>query len=76
MNFIPLSFCFVFLSSATVSSLAGGPTTYQTPSVAQTHPPQNIIPQQQVVPQYVPQADYGANMATMYQPQMTQQQLL
>lgn len=65
-----------FNNSSIVSSLASGTSTYQTPSVGQTHPPQNIIPQQQVVPQYIPQADYGANMATMYQPQMTQQQLL
>lgn len=65
-----------FSNSATVSSLAGGTTTYQTPSVGQTQQPQNIVPQQQVVPQYIQQADYGASMATMYQPQMTQQQLL
>ena len=63
----PDVFC-IFYSATT--SLAGGPT-YQTTSL-----PQNVVPQQQVVPQYVPQTDYGANMAAMYQPQMTQQQLL
>lgn len=63
-------------NNSATTSLAGGPTTYQTTSLPQTHPPQNVVPQQQVVPQYIPQTDYGANMAAMYQPQMTQQQLL